>query len=71
MLFFKMCIFFFCYYFLYNGMLIIYVDFFKRRIVDVKFVGYLEFFVFFCEDVFEVFKDYLEVEVKEFFYIFR
>lgn len=52
-------------------MLIIYVDFFKRRIVDVKFVGYLEFFVFFCEDVFEVFKDYLEVEVKEFFYIFK
>lgn len=49
-------------------MLIIHVDFFKRRTADVKSVGYSELFVLSREDVLEALKDHPEAEVKELFY---
>lgn len=52
-------------------MLIIHVDFFKRRTADVKSVGYSELFVLSREDVLEALKDHPEAEVKELFYTLR
>lgn len=62
-----MCVFFSRYHLLYKGMLIIPVDFFKRRTADVKSVGYSELFVLSREDVLEALKDHPEAEVKNFF----
>lgn len=52
-------------------MLIIHVDFFKRRTADVKSVGYSELFVLSREDVLEALKDHPEAEVKELFYALK
>lgn len=66
-----MCVFFSRYHLLYNGMLIIHVDLFKRRTADVKSVGYSELFVLSREDVLEALKDHPEAEVKELFYTLK